>query len=444
MSGKTLTDRQLLGERGVALINQLVLGMGHVFRPTGTLDAGIDGEIEIRNIQTGRVTNQIIKVQSKAVSQFQSETSTGFDYWPTDDDVKYWLGGNVPVILVLSRPDTTEAYWVSVQAYKAKAGEKTKKIHFDKTTDRLDATAAPRLAELVRDSHTGAYSPPVIKRERLLSNLLPVTRLPTHIHIAGTDLRARQDVVGALQAKAKNFGTEWILKNKQVMSFQDLRERPYSEIFDIGTAEEFPLNEWADSDDAERQRDFVALLNVALRNKLRPLGIRFEGRAPFSCYYVQGNLELKPVPFGYSGGKKQTNREVFRPYHAKTGEVSYCRHSAFGGQFYRLGGQWYLEVTPTYYFTSDGIEHLERYEALLKGIKRLEKNNAVRGQLVMWAQLLTHDGDMFNQAYPYLAFGQPEAFDIDVGIDESVWLDRETVEADLINGQSSLALEGQL
>ena len=116
-------------KKGVNLINKLVLDMGYVFRPTGTLDAGIDGEIEIRNQRTSEVTNQIIKVQSKAVSKFEAETELGFDYWPSDEDVKYWLGGNVPVILVVSRPATDEAYWVSVQQYKAKVGTKVKKIH---------------------------------------------------------------------------------------------------------------------------------------------------------------------------------------------------------------------------------------------------------------------------------------------------------------------------
>ena len=414
---------------------------GTCFARRGTLDVGIDGEIEIRNPRTGEVTNQIIKVQSKAVSQFQGENESGFDYWPSDNDVRYWLGRNVPVILVVSRPATNEAYWVSVQRYKAGAATQTKKVHFDKNRDRLDATAAAKLADLVKNLRTGIYSPPSIKQERLLSNLLPVTRFPERLHIAATEYRERQELMAVLKEKAREFGGEWTLKSKQILSFRDLREHPFRDICDIGTAEEFPVSEWADSDDAERQRDFVALLNAALRQKLYSLGVRFEHRTPMSCYYVRGNLELKPVAFGYPGGKKPTNRDVFRPYRTKSGQVSYCRHSAFKGQFYRFGGRWYLEVTPTYYFTRDGLEHYAAYEPLLKGIKRLEKNLAVRGQVMMWASLLAQDGDMYRADYPYLAFGAPAQFELAVGLDDDQWLDREKVESSLSEGQSKLTFE---
>jgi len=439
MSAKKVTDSQLLGEMGVTLISRLVLNMGYVFRPTGTLDAGIDGEIEIRNVLTGEVTNQIIKVQSKAVAQFQGETDAGFDYWPRDEDVKYWLGGNVPVILVVSRPATGEAYWVSVQRYKAEA--KAKKIHFDKSRDRLDNTAAAKLASLVKDVRTGIYSPPAIKHEQLLSNLLPVTRLPDRLWVASTDYRDRQTLVGAMGEEAKNIGREWILKSKQILSFRDLREHPFRDICDLGTAEDFPIGEWANSLDVERQRDFVALLNATLRQKVYPLGMRFEPRPPMLCYYARGNRELKPVRLGYSGGKKLTNRDVFHVYRTKTGDVSYCRHSAFKGQFYRFDGKWYLEVTPTYYFTTDGLEHYAGYEPLLKGIKRLEKNSAVRGQVIMWAELLAQDEDMYRTSYPYLGIGAPVAFEIEVGLDDEQWLVREETNATLASGQTSLAFE---
>ena len=259
--------------------------------------------------------------------------------------------------------------------------------------------------------------------------------------IASTEYRDRQELITALKGKANEFGVEWTLKNKQILAFRDLREFPYREICDIGTAEEFAVLEWADSDDSERQRDFVALLNTALRAKLRALGVVFEHRAPMFCYYVRGNSDLRPVPFGYSGGKRRTNRDVFKPYYSKDRQLSYCRHSAFKGQFYRLSDRWYLEVTPTYYFTKDGIEHLPNYEALLKGIKRLEKNNAVRGQLVMWAGLLTQTGDMYLPDYPYLAFGNPLSFELDVGLDDAVWLERDEKEASLSDGQATLALE---
>src|SRR5262249_13718116 len=154
---KTIRDNQLLAERGIALITEIVLKMGFIFRPTAVLDGGIDGEIELRDIQTGAISNQIIKVQSKATGQFTNETAEAFDFWPSAKDVKYWLGGNVPVMLVVSCPDRGEAYWVSVQEYK-NANPTSKGIHFAKAITRLDKEAAPAIASLVKNSLYGRYT----------------------------------------------------------------------------------------------------------------------------------------------------------------------------------------------------------------------------------------------------------------------------------------------
>jgi hypothetical protein len=424
MSDKILRENQLLAERGVALITEIVLAMGYVFRPTSALDSGIDGEIELRDVRTGRMTNRIIKVQSKATARFQNESETGFSFWPTTDDVKYWLGGNVPVVLIVSCPDKREAYWVSVQGYKQQ-NPTIKGVHFNKAKDRLNDAARNSLASLVRDSRYGCYDPPLRHPETLLSNLLPVIKFADHVYIAETKYRERPKLIEALRERHSDFGAEWILKDKRIISFRDLRVFPYDKICDQGTAEAFSITEWTKSTDQDKQRELVQLLNTALRAKLRPFHIAFEHRAPHYCYYFRGNQELKPVLFGYFGGKKETGREVFIPYFKKDGKLRYCRHSAFKAQFQLFDGQWYLEVTPTYYFTRDGFHLFRYYEEPLKGIKRLEHNNAVRGQLIMWTELLTRPADLHTQDYPFLAFGLAETCSLPVGLNDDDWLARE-------------------
>ena len=59
----------------------------------------------------------------------------------------------------------------------------------------------------------------------------------------------------------------------------------------------------------------------------------------------------------------------------------------------------------------------------------------------MWAGLLTQTGDMYRPDYPYLAFGNPLSFELDVGLDDAVWLERDEKEASLSDGQATLALE---
>src|SRR5262245_19095454 len=114
---KKRSHQDIIGGQGIALINQLVLAMGYIWRETGW-DAGIDGQIEIRDAATGEMTNRIIQVQSKATeAAFSAETSDTLEYLCKETDLNYWLNGNAPVILVRSRPKTGEAYCVSVKDY---------------------------------------------------------------------------------------------------------------------------------------------------------------------------------------------------------------------------------------------------------------------------------------------------------------------------------------
>jgi len=72
---KKIPKTALTGELGVNLIPRVVLEMGCMWNPTGGTEAGIDGTIEIVDAVTNEATNQVLTVQSKATSSFQSETA---------------------------------------------------------------------------------------------------------------------------------------------------------------------------------------------------------------------------------------------------------------------------------------------------------------------------------------------------------------------------------
>jgi hypothetical protein len=64
-------------------------------------------------------------------------------------DLDYWLGGNAPVILIVSRPNSNEAYWIPIKDYfRDPIRQKQRKVLFDKRTDRFDLHCRDRLARL--------------------------------------------------------------------------------------------------------------------------------------------------------------------------------------------------------------------------------------------------------------------------------------------------------
>lgn len=427
MLSKKIHHNSFIGQKGVNLIEKITLDMDFLWYPSPAMEAGIDGIIEIRDAASGEVTNSIIQVQSKATENaFQSETAQGFDYLCEAKDLEYWLRGNAPVILVRSRPDTNEAYWVSLKDYfKDPEKRRARKIHFDKQKDRFDVSSKSALMTLAMPRDAGIYFAPPPKKETLFSNLLRVSNYPDNIYTAQTMLSDRRDVWAAFERMNANVGPQWTVKSKTIISFIDLDAEPWSKVCEIGTLESHDARLWAYSSDPDRRRVFVELLNYCLRAKARELNLvfnlKFSRGSEF--YYFGATPDLRTRRVHYQSITNKTSRDVFRAY-PNHRNPRYYRHSAFGGKFQLHDDTWYLEITPTYYFTYDGHRLDRFYEDRLKGIKRLESNAAVLGQVVMWGAYLSRK-DSLLPSYPFLEFDQLMSFDIECGINEEEWLPHE-------------------
>ncbi len=107
----------------------------------------------------------------------------------------------------------------------------------------------------------------------------------------------------------------------------------------------------------------------------------------------------------------------------RTEQTFQClRHLAFRRQFRLFDERWYLEITPTYVFTADGML-LDRYnEDLLKKIKQIEGNRAVLSPLLFWADYLSSKHDLLRaQDARRLKFGQLVEVELPVGIVDKAW-----------------------
>jgi Domain of unknown function (DUF4365) len=425
---KKISDATIVGQQGINLIERVTLEMGFAWNPTN-IDVGIDGYIEIRDAGTGQATNCIIQVQSKATEQpFEAETPSTFEYRCAPKDLDYWMGGNAPVILVRSRPKTNEAYWVFVKDYfQDLAARKSGKVVFDKTSNRFDVSAKEALLRLATPADSGLYLGTKPKQEFVYSNLLKVAPLPQHYYVAQTDYRTAGELFARLHEITLNVRGEWLLVNKTLMSFHDLRDHPWTEVCEMGTCEELETQEWAETEDPARQRLFVQLLNSCLKEKLFPKGIKFSRDHGF--YYFRASKDPSDREYAYQSRENRTSRVVFKGYPKKNDhtQMSFYRHSAFEGRFVHFGSEWYLQVTPNYHFTRDSERTSLYAPDLLSGIKRLENNQAVHGQVVMWASVLM-ERSLFDVGPRFVDFTELVQFQLDVGLDDKSWLKHEETE----------------
>jgi hypothetical protein len=166
------------------------------------------------------------------------------------------------------------------------------------------------------------------------------------------------------------------------------------------------------------------LLNQALKEKVRE-DLRFDKRKQY--YYVKATPDLSSRPISYQSLTRKSTKTVFQGYPNKqhSDRIAYYRHAAFYGQFLRFAETWYLEISPTYHFTFDGYRPDRWYEKRLKGIKQLERNPHVLAMVLLWAGYLNKQPDLFTTPYPFLSFGQLQKFDLEAGIEDSLWLSHE-------------------
>ncbi len=421
---KKLSPQSLIGQQGVNLVERIVLEMKYAWRSTPGFDVGIDGEIEICDPVTGEATNTYIKVQVKSTSQpFTAETPNSLEYICSPKDLEYWLRGNAPVILIVCRPEDNEAYWVSIKDYfRDPAIQKTRKVIFDKSKQRFTKDSATVLKNLALPADSGIYFSPLDTTETLYTNLLKVKSVTDTIYVAVTDKTKNSEIWDTLKQLNVKVGGEWILKNRTITSFHPLDEFPFSEVCDPGSCERFDVDEWSESEDEDKRRDYVQLLNRALHELAWRLKLKYHNQHGY--YFYRAPRQFKTIHIDYQSIKRRAKREVFKQYFGKKDltRQTYCRHAAFKGHFLRSDNQWFLEITPTYHFTKNGVDDYLYRDETLKGIKRLERNPAVVGQLLMWADLLRRPiKSLFENEYPFLSFGELETVDVVAGIPDNIW-----------------------
>jgi hypothetical protein len=263
---KKIGRSDIIGQRGMAHVQGVVNAMDFMFYPTGGVEAGIDGYVELRDVATGEVANQLLQVQVKAIERerLQADDGTSFEFPCSEADIAYWLQGTAPVILVYVALNEGRAFWKSIKDWFADPERvKARKVVFDRSRDVFDREAKAAIVAVVSAARPGAAGPSVRIEEELITNLVGVGFAP-RLFWAPTDLPNDKAFGAALRELDAKAGGEWIVRGKAVLSFHDLDRWPWNKLCDAGSIEEFDVDEWSDSEDEDRQRDFVALLNRAM------------------------------------------------------------------------------------------------------------------------------------------------------------------------------------
>jgi Domain of unknown function (DUF4365) len=421
---KKLSNSQIIGQRGELLVADRTLAMGFAFDGRNRLETGIDGFLELRDPQTGQTLANWIGAQVKTTDTgtYSYEDANGFDYLLRPDDLEYWRGANIPVILVLVRLSDNSMYWKAVDAGN---DNDPRRLHFDKAKDQFDRSAADTIAALcVSRDRLGSYVPPMQSGEGVHLTMLRVL-LPEKMFVGASLFASGREAARELVNSDPHAPFDWVIRDRRFLSFRDPHGSSLTEIVDEGSIEEVDTESVSLTDDLDEEYIFIDLMARTLSAQLDDdLSYDRESRA----LYFRAPAQNKGRKYRYRSLVNETSAEVVTVWHAKDGHVGSVRHHAFVPRFQRIGDEWLISVAPTFIFTRDGYRAHYNAGALIAGKKKKEKNGAIRGQFLMWRHLLIASGpkpsDLLGESRrhsPILGFEALDPVEMPLAVPEEAW-----------------------
>lgn len=419
---KRITSSQLLGEQGETAVKLRFLTMGFQFDVRSRLETGIDGIAEV--MDKGQPLARMIAVQVKTTEsgKYASEDNNGFNYLLKSEDLAYWRGSNLPIIIVLHRRSDDTYFWKEIQDG---VGQGERRLRFDKKQDVLDKLCVDRLAAItIPKAGFGYYIPPLGEGEEAIVNMLPIT-LPKEMFVASTPYTSKQ-AMAILFDGEEPVRFDWVIKGGSFWSFHDPRTSVCKSIVDIDQVEAIETAELAFHEDEDERYNFAFLLRQTLGHQTRS---DLSWNKDRKLYYFKALLENQTRTLYYEATKNKAEADVVNVVRNKSDpdRVEFVRHHAFIPKFENLYDQWFLVINPSYFFTTNGFITHSYPQALLAGKKRLDKSASLRGQVIMWHRFLTqmerNANDLFAEvsAEPRLIFGDPPTVALATRVPEDVW-----------------------
>jgi len=255
--------------------------------------------------------------------------------------------------------------------------------------------------------------------------MLPIT-LPKEIYVSSTPYSSKQ-AMAILFDSGETPRFDWVIKGRTFWSFHDPRSECTRLIVDQDQVEAIDTSDISLHEDLDEQYNFSFFLKQLLRHQFdRDLGWEKGNK----IFYFRAEKENTSRTFKYLATKNRAETDVVNASQDKKepGKIAFVRHHAFAPRFELMLDQWFLIISPTYHFTTNGFVAHSYPAALLSGKKRMDNNASLRGQVIMWHRFLSGgeetSGDLFasDESEPkFLTFSAPPTVSLPTTVPEKAW-----------------------
>ncbi len=207
--------------------------------------------------------------------------------------------------------------------------------------------------------------------ERLYCNLLPLETLPKYVYSApiADDLCGRRkngtkilpskqdlkDVIREAQIESgaeKPFVPAFRTVEENIISFHDLEspEGPLAPIIDDERVDQIPVKEFLREEDDRKL--LISLLNMSVSRHVNRVGLVADAEKLGRFFFPPKDGGERVI--SWTPRKKRAQRTVAKPC-LKDGQVAFWRHLGAYLRIVFLANKFYLQITPTWVITEDGV-----------------------------------------------------------------------------------------
>lgn len=212
----------------------------------------------------------------------------------------------------------------------------------------------------------------------------------------------------------------WVCYNNKLFSFTDIEASGLISIVDEGTIERLQISDLADSEEPDNVNILKQLLWAETRQMLKARNVRSHPKDGF-FFFVPGEdgQELRKEAWV---GKASATRTVYVVKYQKKDpdKIAHHQHLSFDLTFSNLGGTWFSQIVPSWYYSYDGFKRSNWHDKLLSKQKRLELNLSVRNAVRFVAYFLSNTSGEEGLDEAPLSFGTLLEFDVGDEVDDDL------------------------
>lgn len=200
----------------------------------------------------------------------------------------------------------------------------------------------------------------------------------------------------------------WAYYDNRLFAFHDMENTGVASVVDRGTIDKLDVLDLANSSEVDNVNILKQMLSAETRERLKSSNVRMHPKDSF-FYFVpaeEGQTESKEAWVG----KKTAVRRVYEIKNQTKDptKVAFHKHQSFELSFSAIGGDWYAQIVPSWFYSYDGVKRSLWHDDLLSKQKRLEHNASVRNQVRFLAYFLATrvaEGDAVLRFESLLEFG---------------------------------------